>query len=436
MRFGLVNNLRLFCIALFFCCLVAQFGIQQQSKVENVDGVAAIVENDVILKSDVMQQSYLLAQQRGVDPFKSPQLFESLYLSVLDQMVDNLVLYQISLKDTNLVVDPLVVEDAVKSELNKRIEYAGSATKLEEMFGEPLSMIRAKLRLEIKKALRIERFTGSLYQSVSPSLLDVKNFYSTFKDSLPIIGPRVSFSVFEWPVQIDTNKELELVSFLGQLKDSVALGVSFYELATKHSDDKGSASSGGRLGFFVRGSLFPEYEAAAFGLAVGQVSEPFKTDLGYHIVLLEDRVGEKIQTAHILKRVESGVYDVEKNKEDLLSFLSEKDVYNSVERFDSLCAHFGVKNSSAHGVFRGVPVSSVPDFLGVTSLDSFGFRDPVFSKNSLFVVRVFDYFPEQKPTLDNYYLELFNLTQNQLMSNKVSNLINKKSKTLYIKKFY
>jgi len=52
------------------------------------------------------------------------------------------------------------------------------------------------------------------------------------------------------------------------------------------------------------------------------------------------------------------------------------------------------------------------------------------------VVRVFDYFPEQKPTLDNYYLELFNLTQNQLMSNKISNLINKTSKTLYIKKFY
>jgi parvulin-like peptidyl-prolyl isomerase len=436
MRFGLVNSLRLACVSFLFCSLFAQFGIQEQNKVESVDGVAAIVENDVILKSDVMQQSYLLAQQRGVDPFKSPQTFEALYLSVLDQMVDNLVLYQISLRDTNIVVDPLVVEESVKSELNKRIEYAGSASKLEEMFGEPLSMIRAKLRLEIKKALRIERFTGTLYQSTTPSLLDVKNFYNTFKDSLPRIGSRVSFSVFEWPIKLDNNKELGVVSFLNQLKDSVAMGVSFYDLAIKHSDDKGSSSSGGRLGFFVRGSLFPEYEAAAFGLDVGQVSEPFKTDLGYHIVLLEDRVGEKIQTAHILKRVESGVYDVEKNKDDLFLFLREKDVYNSVEKFDSLCAHFSVDKPSAHGVFRGVPVSSVPDFLGLTSLDSVGFRAPVFNKNSLFVVRVFDYFPEQAPTLNNYYLELFNLTQNQLMSDKISNLINKTSKTLYIKKFY
>ena len=422
----------LFCFSFVLC----QFGIQNQSKVETVDGVAAVVENDVILKSDVMQQAYMVAQQQGVDPFKQPQTFESIFSSVLDQMVDNLVLYQISLKDTNIVLDPLAVEESLKKELNKRIEFAGSANKLEDLFGEPLSMIRAKLRLEIKKALRIERFTGSLYQESSPSVLDVKNFYNTFKDSLPLLENRVSFSVLEWPIVVDDSKEVSIVSFLNNLKDSLSFGVSFSDLAKRHSEDVGSSSSGGALGFFVRGSLFPEYESVAFGLSVGEVSSPFKTELGYHLVLLEDRVGEKIKTSHILKRVEKGAVDIEKNRENLDLFLSEQGVYNSVETFDSLCAHFSVDKASFQGVFRNTPTSSLPPFLQKISLDSLGFQGPFLEKESLFFVRVFDYKVSEKITLENYYSELFSLTQNQLMGNKIVNLINKEKEALYVEKFY
>ena len=422
----------LFCFSFVLC----QFGIQNQSKVETVDGVAAVVENDVILKSDVMQQAYMVAQQQGVDPFKQPQTFESIFSSVLDQMVDNLVLYQISLKDTNIVLDPLAVEESLKKELNKRIEFAGSANKLEDLFGEPLSMIRAKLRLEIKKALRIERFTGSLYQESSPSVLDVKNFYNTFKDSLPLLENRVSFSVLEWPIVVDDSKEVSIVSFLNNLKDSLSFGVSFSDLAKRHSEDVGSASSGGALGFFVRGSLFPEYEAVAFGLSIGEVSSPFKTELGYHLVLLEDRVGEKIKTSHILKRVEKEAVDIEKNRKNLDLFLSEQGVYNSVETFDSLCAHFSVESASFQGVFRNTPTSSLPPFLQKISLDSLGFQGPFLEKESLFFVRIFDYKPSEKITLENYYSELFSLTQNQLMGNKIVSLINKEKEILYVEKFY
>ena len=424
-----------FCL-LFFCLSFCQLGIQKQNKVETVDGVAAVVENDVILKSDAMQQAYFLAQERGIDPFKNPTDFEALYVSVLDQMVDNLVLYQISLQDTNVVVDPLVVEQSLKGELKKRIEFAGSASKLEELFGESLSMIRAKLRLEIKRGLRVEQFTGTLYHSVSPSVLDVKAFYNTFKDSLPLLEKRVSFSVFEWPVILSPQKEAAAVSFLNQLKDSVGLGVSFYALAQRHSDDSGSAPSGGRLGFFVRGSLFPEYESIAFGLSPGEVSPPFKTSVGYHLVLLEERVGEKIKTSHILKRLETGADDVEKNKEKLLFFLREKDVYNRVERFDSLCAHFPTKDPSLHGVFRKAPLPSLPAFLRDLPLDSLGFYGPFLENNSLFVVRVFNFFAPEKPSLDNYYSELFSLTQQQLLSDKILDLINKEGQKLYIEKFY
>jgi parvulin-like peptidyl-prolyl isomerase len=182
--------------------------------------------------------------------------------------------------------------------------------------------------------------------------------------------------------------------------------------------------------------LFPEYESVAFGLSVGEVSSPFKTELGYHLVLLEDRVGEKIKTSHILKRVEKGAVDIEKNRENLDLFLSEQDVYNSVETFDSLCAHFSVDKASFQGVFRNTPTSSLPPFLQKISLDSLGFQGPFLEKESLFFVRVFDYKVSEKITLENYYSELFSLTQNQLMGNKIVNLINKEKEALYVEKFY
>ena len=426
------------CVWLMLCgCLFTQFSVSgNPSKTETVDGVAAVVENSIILKSDVMQQAFLFAQQQGVDPTKNPSFFESLYLETLDQMVNNLVLYEASLKDTNIVVDQLVVEESLNSEIKKRIEYAGSAKKLEEMFGEPLSMIRAKLRLEIKKAIRVESYTGTIYQSVAPNVGDVKGFYNTYKDSLPPIPEMVSFSVYEWPVSVDNNKEDEVRAFLLNLKNRVLSGEDFYALATTHSDDTGSAPSGGRLGYVVRGSLFPEYEEVAFSLSPGEISAPFKTDVGYHIVLLEDRVGEKIKTSHILKRVEKGGVDIEKSASSFKDFLGEQGVYNSVEKFDSLCAHSSFEGSSFSGVFPKTPFSSLPNFIDKSLLKDVGFKEVFHNEGNLYLIRVWGYSKEQKATLDNFYFELSNLTKNQLINDKILDLINKEKENLYIEKFY
>ena len=158
---------------------------------ENVDGLAAVVGFESVLKSDVMQQTYMIANQQKVDPYSSPERFEELFFSVLDQMVNNLVLYDIAKKDTNIVVSEVSVEEGVRSEMERRISIAGSVSALEEMFSEPLSMIRAKLRLEVKKSMKIEYLTSGFYQTTNPSVGDVKAFYEEKKDSLPLLERRV-----------------------------------------------------------------------------------------------------------------------------------------------------------------------------------------------------------------------------------------------------
>ena len=403
----------------------------------SVDGVLAVVENEVVLKSDVLQQSYMLASEKNIDPYTNQVAFEGLYDDVLNQMVDNLVLYDLASKDTNVVVLDQDVEERLGLEIKRRIEIAGSVSSLEKMFGESLSLIRSKLRFEIKKSMQIEFYTSSLAQSVFPSLSDVRFFYETFKDSLPVLEKRVSFSVFEWPVFVSENKKEETFSFLSSLKDSVVLGLSSFDvLAKKHSDDSGSAGNGGRLGYTLRGSLVPEYESVAYSLSSGEVSEPFLSPFGCHLVFLEDRVGEKINSSHILKTLVFDEKDFISASDSLSVFLGERFVYSNVNKFDSLCAHYNKKNKLFQGVFRDVPVSSLPAFLSFLSTGSVGFLDPFVNENKIYVVRVFGFLDSEKQTLENSYESLYNFTRSSLIEKEIIELINIHKKKIYTQTFY
>ena len=76
------------------------------------------------------------------------------------------------------------------------------------------------------------------------------------------------------------QKQSEAIAILDQIKN----GEKFGKLAREFSSDTGSAKRDGNLGFFGRGKMVKEFETAAFNLQVGQISEPIKTQYGYHII--------------------------------------------------------------------------------------------------------------------------------------------------------
>jgi len=426
------NNFFLVLFCLFsnlFCSLY---------QTENVDGLAAVVGSESVLKSDIMQQAYMVASQQKIDPYSSPEKFESLYFSVLDQVVNNLVLYDIAKKDTNLVVPESAVEESVAAEMERRVSIAGSVSALEEMFSEPLSMIRAKLRLEIKKSMKIEYLTSGFYQTTNPSVGDVKAFYEKNKDSLPLLEKRFSFSVFEYPLVLSKEKEEMAISFLITLRDSFLINnKSFSLLAKKHSDDKGSAANGGSLGYTSRGTLVQSYEEVAFSLEKDSVSFPFKSPFGYHLVLLENRLGEKIKTSHILRSLTFDKKDSALNLKALSSFLGEQGVYNSVNKFDSLCSHYIRKDKGFQGVYKEIPLTSLPSFLEKKLTSSApGFLDPFVEKGSFFVIYKASFHKEVFPSLKNNYTNIFNLTKMGLIESKILRVINEHKKKIYVETFY
>lgn len=86
-------------------------------------------------------------------------------------------------------------------------------------------------------------------------------------------------------------------------KKAIAKDADFAALAKEYSQDTGSAANGGDLGYFEKGKMVPEFEAVAFKMKKGEVSEPVKTVYGYHIIKITDVKGDEIKASHVLIQV-------------------------------------------------------------------------------------------------------------------------------------
>jgi len=120
------------------------------------------------------------------------------------------------------------------------------------------------------------------------------------------------------------------------LLDSIKNGADFAALAIKYSDDPGSASKGGDLGTVKRGVFFPEFEAAAFALAPGELSTVIESPVGFHVIELLERKGESIHTRHILIKIktddEADLKAIELLTELRDSIISEKNTFGYYAR--------------------------------------------------------------------------------------------------------
>lgn len=99
-------------------------------------------------------------------------------------------------------------------------------------------------------------------------------------------------------IQVASDADSETVSKARteaeSLLQKIRAGEDFAELARQHSADPGSAAQGGDLGFFARGVMLPEFDEVVFSMETGAVSEPVKTQFGFHIIKLADVHGSEI----------------------------------------------------------------------------------------------------------------------------------------------
>lgn len=279
-------------IRIFSIVVLIAGSLLAQSNV--IDKVVAVVDNEIILQSELEFQASVYASQRSMDP-KSPELKNQ----ILNAMIDEKLVY------AQAELDSIVVTDA---EVNQRIEYQlnvlkqqyGSEANIEKMYGMSLEKIKRELRDDVRKNLMVQKLREKNFAPVEASRREVEEFYQTYKDSLGMIPEKLRiYHIFRNPKTTDRLKN-QYREFAQAVLDSIKQGASFEEMAKKYSEDPGSKAYSGDLGFVKKGVFYPQFEAAAFALEVGQISDIVETPVGYHIIELLERRGESIRTRHIL----------------------------------------------------------------------------------------------------------------------------------------
>lgn len=258
-----------------------------------VDEIVATVGSEIILWSDIQLQKNQIKAQGYKGDISDCEVLEEI-------LFEKILLNQAKVDSVE------VSDDMVNSELNKRIDVfvrqIGSVEALEDYYGKSMSEIREEFFDALKDQLLVQRMEQEVSSDVNVTPSDVQSFFESIpKDSLPFINASVEMAMIaKFPKA--AQEEIERVrTRLRGFKESVETGQDEFEtLAALYSEDPGSASRGGALGLKPRGTWVPEFDAAAFSLNEGEISAPFKTDYGWHIMQMVERRGELYNANHIL----------------------------------------------------------------------------------------------------------------------------------------
>ncbi len=266
---------------------------------EVLDEIVAVVDNEIILKSELDLRIGIEASQKRFDPNSEVEKRR-----VLDGMITEKLLYAQAELDTIEVSDEEITQQ-LDYQMNYFIQQYGSKERVEETYGMSIEKIKREFKEETKKNLMAQKVQQQKFGQIEVTRREVFDFYNSYKDSLGLIPEKFTLGhIFINPTK-DSSVKGKAKKLAEALLDSLRHGADFAQLATKFSDDPGSKAQGGDLGSVQRGVFYPEFESVAFALEENEISEVVESPVGFHIIQLLERKGNQIHTRHILIMIKS-----------------------------------------------------------------------------------------------------------------------------------
>ena len=315
----------------------------QHRQPQVIDKVVAVVGKNIILQSDVENQYIQMRLQSGISGSSQ---------SMRCEILEELLLQKLMLNQAEM--DSVNISDAqVESELDRRIQYfvsrMGSQEKLEEYFNKSINEIKEEVRRAAKDNLLQEEVQRKIMENVRVTPSEVKDFYRYLpQDSIPMVDPQYEIVqiVKRPPVSID--EKLQVKDRLYQIRKRILEGgSSFSTMAVLYSEDPGSASKGGELGLTGRGEWTPDFEAVAFNLRDGEISDVVETEFGFHIIQLIERRDNMVNCRHILLKTKVSIEALEKAQNELDSVA--RLIRNGDLSFEQACLKVSDDESKSNG---------------------------------------------------------------------------------------
>ncbi|MBW6479955.1 MAG: peptidylprolyl isomerase [Bacteroidales bacterium] len=258
-----------------------------------IDQVVAVVGNSAILKSDLFNQQRQMESQ-GITFGSNPQC------ELLDEMLYQKLLFNQAVIDSIEVSDQQV-EQILERRLRFFIQQIGSREQLEAYYGKTIEELKDEFRPLIREQELSQMMEAQITRNIRVTPSEVRSFFNNLHpDSIPTVESETELAQIVIKPPVEQEEIAETKRRLNEIRERIIQGESFSTMAILYSEDPGSARRGGELGFYGRGDLYPEFEATAFGLRPGEISEIIETQAGYHIIQMIERRGEQINVRHIL----------------------------------------------------------------------------------------------------------------------------------------
>jgi len=276
-----------------------------------IDRVIAKVGNETILLSDIESQYGFAVQQSG---FPDP----SVKCDIMDGLIGQKLIVHHAKLDS-VIVSPEEVESNLDFRISQVLrQMNGDEEFFEQYYGMTVATMRGNLREDLEQQLLAERMQQTLLNQVTITPREVKEFFHSIPtDSLPYLNAEVELAEIVINPKVNSDEKAKALKKVLEIRQRILDGADFGLEAQTYSDDPGSGAQGGNLGFAERGTFVPEFEATAYGLEKGELSDPVETEFGYHIMELLERRGNKINIRHILVKPEITDADQEKARTEL-----------------------------------------------------------------------------------------------------------------------
>lgn len=343
LKSSVASTLKAAGIALLLSLPVAGLMAQEETGFV-IDEVISKVDNHIVLKSE-LEKGYQDYLTNGGSPSLEAKC------QFLAMLVRNKLMMAKAEIDSVMVLD-IEVDNNTQRRMDMILAQSGrTPDELEAIYGKPLEQIRIELRDQIREQMIVSKMEGTITEGLSVTPAEVKRFFNRIpKDSLPFFSASVEVAQIVKIAAPSKNQKDMARNQLLELRSRILAGEDFATLAKKYSDDPGVVSNGGDYGWVGRGVMVPEFEAMAFRLKPNEISMPFESDFGFHILQLVERRGNEYHPKHILISPKPSPEDL-KRASDYLDSLRTMVINDSIKFEKAAKEYSDDKETKGNGGF-------------------------------------------------------------------------------------
>ena len=277
-------------VALLVLVLPAVIAACGSTEIKVPAGAIAAVGSGVVTQEQ-FDQIWAQAQaqyksQAGAPAFPAAGTaqYNQLRASIVNYLVQNQII-----KDKAAELNVSVTDKAFQDRMKQIVTQVGGQKKLDKLLKEQ-NVTQVQLEQQLKAQMLQDAVQQKVYAGITVSQADIEKYFNNPANKAQFNVPE---SVDARHILVKTKAEADKVRALLEADNSDA---NWKKVAAQYSTDSGSKNNGGSLGNFPKGRMVKPFENAAFALPVGQISQPVKTQFGYHVIEVTKKTPGSKQT--------------------------------------------------------------------------------------------------------------------------------------------